>query len=395
MFALALPMLLGVAGTAMDFAVFSMKQTILQTAADAAALAGSKQLSLASSTASNVESTALTFLTEELRNKSESATGKVTVDRKAGSVTVHVVEEWTPFFAQFIGADITPVKASATATLAGETKLCMLALETHSSRAINMQEDAHIEANGCAVYSNSAGQNSIVINDAATIAASMICSVGGVKNKSGSTNKAILTDCPVLDDPVANHPIPAIGACNFYNTKISSGNTTLQPGVYCGGIEISKTAIVAFAPGTYFLKNGQFKVSDTASVSGKNVAFFLSGIGSTLAFVGDATINLSGAEEGVLAGFLFFNDPFSLLPRTHIISATHANNLTGTIYLPNANLKVDPSSNVGANSAYTVIIVNKISVEMGPHLILNTNYGATKVPVPMGIVSSTSVVLSN
>jgi Flp pilus assembly protein TadG len=395
MFALASPPLLCAAGVGVDFATFTMKQQALQTAADEAALASTKQLALAGSSDSVIKAAAQTFLTEGLRGKDESAVGTATIDRKKGSVQVDVVEEWTPFFAQFIGADITPVKVSSTATMAGESRLCVLALEQSSYKAIAMQQDAHLQANGCSVYSNSKNGSGIVISDAATIVADTVCSAGGVVIKTGASNKSVLTDCPVMADPLASHPIPSVGACNFNNTNIKTGTVILQPGVYCGGITLSKTANVSFAPGDYFITGGAFKVVDSAMAKGKDVAFFFTGANSTITFKDTATIDLSGRETGNLAGLLFFDDPTSGNSSNHVISATNAINLTGTIYLPNASLKIDPTSNVGLKSAYTVIIVKKISIEQGPDLILNTDYASTKVPVPAGIISSSSVVLTN
>ncbi len=40
---------------------------------------------------------------------------------------------------------------------------------------------------------------------------------------------------------------------------------------------------------------------------------------------------------------------------------------------------------VAQNSAYTIIIANKIQASAGPTLVLNTNYAATTVPVPQGV----------
>jgi Flp pilus assembly protein TadG len=395
MFALALPAVLGAVGVAIDFATFTMKQQALQAAADTSALAGAKELGLASSNDSTIVASTQAYLTEALKGKDENAAGTVTIDRKKGNVKVLVSEQWTPFFAQFIGADITPVKASATASLAGESNICLLALNTSDARAIAMQQDAHLQANGCSVYSNSTNPNGIFISDAATMHAATICSAGGVKNRSGSTNVAVLTDCPAVPDPLASRPIPSFGGCDFNNTIIKGGIVTLKPGVYCGGIEVVKSATVTFTPGNYFLKDGEFRVRDTSSVTGRNVAFFLSGAAAVLNFVDDAKINLSGAETGEMAGLLFFNDPNTGIDRVHIIRATQAQTLTGTIYLPSATLKINPNASVGAKSAYTAIIVDKMTIELGPDLVLNTDYDATSVPVPTGIRSSSSVVLTN
>ena len=66
-----------------------------------------------------------------------------------------------------------------------------------------------------------------------------------------------------------------------------------------------------------------------------------------------------------------------------------------SIYLPVGYLLVDPNSVVAGTSAYTAIIVNRLELTAGPELVLNSNYGASDVPVPAGIKSSSTIVLSN
>ncbi len=394
MFALALPALFGGAGIAIDFATFAMKQSTLQSAADAAALAGAKQLSLASTQDSIIQASAISYLTEELRGKDDAAKGIVKVDRQNGNVNVHVSEDWTPFFAHFLGADITPVTATSTASIAGESKVCVLTLAT-GPLSFAMDQNAKITATGCAIYSNSTDKMAVYFGGASSVEASLVCSAGGVIGKGAVGITQLQTDCPPLANPLAAVPVPKIGACTYTNLKISSGNMALNPGTYCGGIEVSGNAIVNFSPGEYIVKDGLFRVYNTATVNGTNTVFFLTGLKSLISFTNDATINLSGAETGTMAGLLFFEDPASTSLRIHNINATHAYNLTGTIYLSKGILLIDPNSNVGEKSAYTAIVSSRLYVQQGPSLVLNTDYGATSVPVPAGLHAGSSVVLTN
>jgi hypothetical protein len=130
-------------------------------------------------------------------------------------------------------------------------------------------------------------------------------------------------------------------------------------------------------------------------VTGENVGFFLSGEDTTLKFVGNSTISLTGAIAGDLAGLLFFESRAGKPGRTHRINSAKANKLTGTIYLPKGKLRIDPNGSVAEDSAYTAIIANEIEIDEGPMLVLNSDYGASNVPVPDGITLSTSVVLAD
>ncbi len=56
--------------------------------------------------------------------------------------------------------------------------------------------------------------------------------------------------------------------------------------------------------------------------------------------------------------------------------------LTGTIYLPNGKLFINPNAQVAEQSAYTAIVSYQLELTEGPELVLNSDYGSTKVPVP-------------
>ena len=59
--------------------------------------------------------------------------------------------------------------------------------------------------------------------------------------------------------------------------------------------------------------------------------------------------------------------------------------MVGTVYIPTGELLVDGSAQVGGDSAYTAIVAETIRLYGGPHIVLNSNYDETDVPVPEGI----------
>jgi len=404
--AVGAPVLLGAVGVASDFAVFTMKKSKLQSAADAAALAAARELSVVASGSGSaakasaslsgggpIEAIARTYVATALPDATTTTTG-VTVDSAKGAVQVTLSDAWHPFFAHFLGADITPIVVDARAELVGESKVCVIALKPTGAGALSMTKNSHLEGQGCSVYSNSTNSQGVSLSSGSSITADLVCSAGGVLDKGAVSSTKVLTDCPPMPDPLANRKGPTVGACNYSMTIINKKTVTLSPGVYCGGITVMNGSNVTFSPGNYIIKDGPFIVKDTSKIKGKNVAFYLTGLLSLIQFFDNATIDLSGAEDGVMAGLLFFEDPSSTVLRVHNIRASNAFNLTGTIYLPKGNLMVDPAAAVAQQSAYTAIIVNKLTVDNGPSLVLNTNYGGTSVPVPDGIRASADVVLS-
>jgi hypothetical protein len=310
------------------------------------------------------------------------------------SVTVSITEDWNPFFGSFLGVKMTPIRLQATAQLVGEANVCVLALDPALAGAVAMDNSAKIEAAGCAVHSNSLHAKGIELKNKAAINSPLVCSAGGIDDKNKSTVSSSRTDCPVMDNPLALRPEPAVGTCDFTDRTISGGTHVLTPGVYCGGLKIEGNALASFEAGTYVIRDGMFHIADNSTVTGKDTGFFLTGKDSYLKFEGDASISLSGAESGPLTGLLFFASPKKPAGYDHLIRATKVQDLTGTIYLPEGSLRVDPNAAVGEKSAYTAIVVKSLRVEKGPTLVLNTNYSDTKVPVPAGIQSSAQVVLS-
>jgi Flp pilus assembly protein TadG len=391
-FSLSLPALLGSAGLAIDFSVYNMKQTKLQSAADQAAVAAAKELAVVNVKKSSVSDAADGFARAILGNGNFAVNAEV--GDKSDSVKVTITEKWTPFFAHFIGADVTPVVARATAKLAGTANVCVLALNDTSSKAVHMDKQAKVRAPGCGIYSNSKHTQSIRLDQNSEIEAAIVCAVGGVQAKTTAIQPPPITDCASVPDPLASRNTPFSLPCLFGGMVLKTGSTVLNPGTYCGGLKITGSANVTFRPGTYVMKDGPFEVSGDAVVVSNNAAFYLQGEKSILNFTGNTTVEMTGALTGDLAGLLFFEDRSVSVGRIHRINSANARKLTGTIYMSKGRLRIDPNTSVAADSAYTAIIVNEVEIDEGPTLVLNSDYGGSNVPVPEGIRLTAQVVLS-
>lgn len=391
--ALSAPVLMAAGGLATDYATFSMKVSNLQAVADTAALAGAKELGLASSQDSTVIASAKSYVKSSLSADDAGTTVNITIDRNKGTVHVLLQEAWQPNFGSFINAGMTPIDVAATAALAGAKNLCIMALSPDHNRALHLDKSASITANGCSVYSDSSHTNGLTVDDNAAIHADVTCSVGGIKLK-GTIVPAGITDCAVVPDPLMDRQPPPVASCSFSNKVITSGAAVLLPGNYCGGLKISGTAQVVFAPGNYVISDGPFEISGTSSASGVHVGFHLIGDKALINFKDSANITFAGPRDGPLAGLLFFEDRSQPIDGKHEISSSNVKALTGTIYLPQGYLMVDPSGSVLASSAFTAIVVRRLELSSSGNLVMNSNYGGTDVPVPSSIKSSLTVVLA-
>lgn len=202
----------------------------------------------------------------------------------------------------------------------------------------------------------------------------------------GTTSTKPVTDCPVLDDPLAYKVPPPVGSCD-YNKMIITDNevVTLYPGVYCGGLTIKKFAQVNLRPGVYVMKDGALTVTDEASFIGTNVGIYFLGDKSELLMRQATTIELTAPKTGPMAGMLMFSDRGNKSLQPFTISSDFARVLLGTIYLPNGKLTIDSNGVIGDKSAYTVIVARQFQTAGEPVIVVNSNYDSTDIPVPDGV----------
>ena len=384
-FALALPVLLLAVGAAIDYGRLSSQKTRLQSAADAAALSAARELHMANADKSQVQSIAESVVAANLGSAAAGVTVSSRVLSEPVAVAVDLTQDVGLFFMGGDGSGASPLAAHAVARPVGGTPICVLGLEEKSAGAIDLNAKARMTGNACAVYSNSTNPSGIKSKDAAVLHASLICSAGGKVGGKANFEPDPLTDCPQMEDPLASRPPPPVGACTANDLEIEEQTTTLSPGVYCGGLKITDESRVTLQPGVYVIKDGQLEVEDNSELVGENVGFYLTGKGATFRFDRDSHISLTAPKDGPMAGLLFFEDRAAKQKQKYEIFSDDARMLLGTIYLPNGRLYIDAYEPIADRSAYTAIVVRQVELYAGPHLVLNSDYDATDIPVPDGI----------
>jgi Putative Flp pilus-assembly TadE/G-like len=397
--AICTPVLVGALGVAIDYVTMNRISTQMQAAADSAALAGVKELSLSGTSESQIKSVVKTYVVNNFgeQQAAETPDGSlkiaVTIVHSKHTVDVALEKDWVPFFLHFVADGITPIKVHARAGLMGQRLACVLGLSKLAPPGVQLWKSASLVADGCDVYSNTVLPTGLVVSDDATLKANLICVSGGyVALRPSAVEPAPLTDCPSYDDPLASRQPPKVGACDHLATVILNQNKTLDPGVYCGGLVILGNSKVKLNPGIYIINNGLFTVAGSASMSGENVGFYLAGLETLMLFDSNSSIDLTAPKDGPLAGILFFEDRNAPPLRIHRIGSNNARNLLGTIYLPVGILLVDANAPVADNSAYTAIVVRSLQLREGPKLVLHSDYQDTDIPVPDGLIGVHAVL---
>jgi hypothetical protein len=120
----------------------------------------------------------------------------------------------------------------------------------------------------------------------------------------------------------------------------------LNPGIYCGGLDLKGTATLN--SGTYVIAGGGMTINSGATVSGTDVHFynttgsFSPSCGTQSAggftFNGGATITLAAPNSTSPVGVLFFDDR-SVTGLSHTINGNSYSYFDGAMYFLNANVK--------------------------------------------------------
>ena len=390
--ALIAPIIVGAGGLAVDYSNYYRYLSSLQNAADAAALATARELSLTNMSKTQVLNSAenyasSNFYLDQGKDKHTDLKTQATIDAGGDRVTVELSFTWTALFGKVLGyTNMMPIEVQAIAQFSGdEIPICVIGLDPDLSETVSLDSNARLTATNCSVYSNSSSPSGMSSKSNAIVKAGNICSAGGRVGGGSNYNPLPITDCPPVQDPLENRTAPTFGNCDETNQKLVDKKTVLYPGVYCGGLTIDGNSNVTFEPGTYVIKDGTFNVDSNSKITGYEVGFFLTGKNATFRFASNADVTLSAPLTGPMAGLLFYEDRNAPKYRNHEILSNYARNMVGTVYLPRGNFVVDADNPIADKSEYTAIVARRVILKSGPNLVLNTDYANTNVPVPDGI----------
>ena len=386
---LSLPLMASV-GAAADFAMIHNQKSGLQQAIDAAAIATTREhaVSTLSDTDANEVAKSYVYSNMGLVAGSDIAK-KLSIETKISDdqsrVTVYASLKWSPILIHHFSDTVLPLKVSSTAARAGSENVCVIALNSANSETLSVTKASSVVANNCAIYSNSMHARAVLSDANSVIGATNIYTSGGYNGPAASFKPSPVIDAPAIADPLVDRVEPVSGGCTKKNFFATSGSITLHPGTYCGGIDIAGKTKVTLMPGVYIVKDGPFYLCANATMTGQNVGFYFEGNKSFFEFCASTQVNLTAPKTGPMAGILFFEQRSATPGRLFAIRSKDAEKFEGTVYLPNGKLLIEKSSRLGQASNWTAIIANEIEVDSGPMLEINSDYGASDIPVPNGI----------
>jgi hypothetical protein len=231
-------------------------------------------------------------------------------------------------------------------------------LDASGPRALWATGTANVDFGKCGIHVNSDSTNAARTDGGAIIKASTIDVVGGY---SGSGFLPDPDSGSVAERPVGRRLEPHAGSCTFSTTVKVTSDTTLSPGVYCGGISVTGNAVATLEPGNYYINGGGLKVAGGASLIGDGVSFYLSKCKKTkyegVEFSGNSSIQLSANTTGPMAGICSSRTARSRTEPTARSRATSDSTITGGLYFATTTVKF--VGNGASNLFKLLAVVNR------------------------------------
>jgi hypothetical protein len=387
LFAFLMPVLVGVAGLGTEGGLWLYTQQALQGAADSAAVSAGYAYANNSNVLTQAQAITATYgfvcgsgVTCTVNQPPKS--GNFTTNPDA--IEVILARSQKPLFSSFWSSKSFNIEARSVAL--APQPCGVLALDPSAPGAVTLAIFAGVNLTGCPLFSDSSSGSSIELFLAeitATGNSGTVGTVGNVSDFFGSISPPPTTGDAPITDPYLSRPLPPFtvpnpttnAGCQF-GTKLSPTlkpftaitNTTISPGVYCGGMNLSGGATVTMSPGIYFLYEGALTM-DNAKLNGTGgVTLVFTGTGSgasanyaTLS-VTTSTVNLTAPTTGATAGMVMYQDRLAPLDNggtaNFTFDAVSGLNATGAVYLPRAFIQFGLIAGSTANC--TLLIADKI-----------------------------------
>ncbi len=364
--ALLIPCILGFVGLATDVGFLLQAKRHMQIAADAAAIAGAKQIRVQGATASTIRAAASAA---SAQNGYKNGSNGVTVTPsypaadgphagQAGYAEAIVTQVQPTFFMKLFSINSMPVSARAVAFNGATNNVgCLRAQDTSGADTIHLQGSFTVDAPGCSVIDNSSDSSALVFTGGGgALNAGYVGVVGGATGQTGDSSPAPTTGIPQTSDPLASQiTAPTWGSCAapVGNTWGPTAPSTVV--CYSGSITVGSGVTVTMNPGTYVF-TGNLGLSGHGTLTGTGVTLYFAGgtPGGSLGGGGNGntTLNLTAPTSGPYKGILIYEDPSNT--NTISLNGTPVANLTGIIYAPSAEL--DLSGNTTMNLTTDLIV---------------------------------------
>jgi len=384
--ALMAPVLLGGAGLATEGGLWYYVHQSVQGAADSSALSAANMASLnavrspttqarsVAATYGYVDGTAGAVVTVNR----PPATGAYTGNNQA--IEVIVTTQQPRLLSAIFTTGTVSLTGRAVALPGNAGTGCVLSLNPAASGGVTSKGTSGITLNQCSVYDDSSDGSALVNGGSATIDALSVNVVGQISGGAGiTTTQGVHVGISPISDPYADVVMPTPGACD-YNNKTYKNTVTIDPGVYCNGIQLNAGAVVTMNPGIYFIDRGSLQMAGGATLQGDGVTIILtSSTGNNYADVtinGGAHLAITAPTTGPTAGIAIFGDRSMPTGTTFKFNGGDSQVIGGAVYVPHGTLQYAGGNN--ANTNCTQVIADTVTFVGNSLLKINCGGSGTR-----------------
>ncbi len=388
---------MGVAGLAIDYGQAIRAHQRLQAAVDQSALAAA---SLPATANANRIAQATKFFNFNLAGSALSGVTP-TINASNAGVTVTASYDYPTVLLKLFRVDTLTLNATtmARSQVHNGGVACLIALNPETEDGLHLQGINKLSSDNCWAWVNSTNARAINAVGASIGKAQGFCSAGGVLGAE-HFQPSPYTGCDPIEDPFATLPIPTGGACTASNKQFSNGTYTVNPGVFCGGIDIKPQAHVTFTPGIYFIRNGKFEIQAQATAIGNGVVFVFEGENAAFIVRGGGNASLkapaaSATNVGGLNGMVLVQDKSSTQAgRTTVIQGGGEVTLDGILYMPTWRVDIGGNGDVNQNSQYFTMVADSFYMEGNGKLHVRSDAVAADLPDLMPKIKNGPLLLN-
>jgi hypothetical protein len=348
---LALTILVGAAGLAVDVGYWQLNQRNMQGAADQAAFAAAHVAAngatstVATTTAKGVAAqfgfvdgqNSVTITVNNPPTQSSCCNG-VSTDWEV------IVQQTQPMWLTSVFLSSAPVaQARAVANKAGSPSgiACVIALDTTAADALHLNNNASLPSTTCGAASNSDAATSLSLSNNAGIAGPVnVVGQYSLSNNASLSGNPVVQDGVPVADPYASLTYPgSFGSCTGQTHAVgNNGALSLTAGHFCSGISTGNNATITLAAGTYYIDGGM-SLGNNVTITGTGVTIVISD-NSAIDFGNNAVISLTAPTAA--SGQPYPGVAFMSLSTTTSVTQTFENNttlnITGAVYFRNQTL---------------------------------------------------------
>jgi hypothetical protein len=367
---LALPVLLGFGAMALDVSLWYSQKRLLQSGADAAAMAAGITQYVSGATQSAMEAAATADVTangiaNNLSSLSDSSalleihsppqSGAYAGDNTATEAVI--TQRQNLFLSGYFLHAPTQIKVRAVvkqSTYAGGSA-CIIALDQSAAKAISVSGGSSTTLKNCGFASNSSDPNASLYENGnkTSITASFVHLSGGLDQQNGSlTAPNIVQNGPRVGDPYHSMSTPTTSGASYSDPSPNpNATTTLNPGTYAG---MTLKGNVTLNAGVYVVNSGSFTVDANATVNGSGVTIVMKN-NTSVTINGGATVNMSAPTTGANAGVAFYQTPGSSTGITQKFNGGSNMNIAGALYFPKQTVSFNGGNANGGGSCTHIV----------------------------------------